>query len=241
MLHKLSFSTLSKINPDDELSWNGKIFLTLDIDWAHDEVIRDSLQLVQNAHVETTWFLTHKTALLVDFEQDAKIEVGIHPNFNPLLNGDSKVDSSKVIADCLSMFPAAQSVRSHSLVQSERLVDQFREAGMTHISNLFIPYESGVQIKPFFLWDRMIVVPHFWQDNVAMKMNADFPGRADLVSGLNIFDFHPIHIFLNTENLDRYERTRPFHQKPDELIKHRYEGYGTRNRLLELLMMAKNE
>lgn len=241
MLQTLPFSTLSKIVPDDELSWNGKIFLTLDIDWAHDEVIRDSLLLVRNAHVETTWFATHKTTLLADFEQDANIEVGIHPNFNPLLNGDLNANSSKVIADCLSVVPAARSVRSHSLTQSERLVDQFKAAGMTHISNFFIPYGSGIHAKPFFLWERMIAVPHIWQDNVAIKMVADFPSRTELISGLNVFDFHPIHIFLNTENLDRYERTRPMHQNPSELIKHRYEGYGTRNRLLDLLAMAKTE
>jgi hypothetical protein len=40
------------------------------------------------------------------------------------------------------------------------------------------------------------------------------------------------------ESLNRYERTRPLHQKPKELIKQRYEGYGTRNRLIELLELC---
>ena len=58
-------------------------------------------------------------------------------------------------------------------------------------------------------------------------------------SGLKVFDFHPIHIFLNTESLERYERTRPIHHNPKELIKHRYSGYGARNQLIELLEMNK--
>lgn len=57
--------------------------------------------------------------------------------------------------------------------------------------------------------------------------------------GLKVFDFHPIHVFLNTESLDRYERTRPLHQNPKELIKHRYQGDGTRSRLIELLELCR--
>jgi len=56
--------------------------------------------------------------------------------------------------------------------------------------------------------------------------------------GLKVFDFHPIHVFLNTELLDRYDRTRHLHQKPGELIKHRFDGEGIRIRLLELLALA---
>lgn len=62
--------------------------------------------------------------------------------------------------------------------------------------------------------------------------------RLVALEGVKVFDFHPIHIFLNTESLDRYERTRPYHQNPSELIKHRYKGYGTRNRLIELLELC---
>jgi hypothetical protein len=137
------------------------------------------------------------------------------------------------------MIPNAKSVRSHSLTQSERLVDQFRNAGLTHISNLFIPYGSGIEAKPFCVWDQMVMVPHSWQDNVALKMDIGFPDQADFMSGLQVLDFHPIHVFLNSESMDRYERTRPFHQDPNELVKHRFKGYGTRNRLLELLAHAR--
>jgi len=45
-------------------------------------------------------------------------------------------------------------------------------------------------------------------------------------------------VFLNTESLDRYERTRPIHRDPSELIKHRFDGYGTRSRLIDLLTLA---
>jgi hypothetical protein len=85
----------------------------------------------------------------------------------------------------------------------------------------------------------MVIVPHFWQDNVALKMELLFPLEKEIKSSLSVFDFHPIHVFLNTEHLDRYELTRDLHQNPEELIKNRYEGEGTRTKLLNLLRLTK--
>ncbi len=61
---------------------------------------------------------------------------------------------------------------------------------------------------------------------------------ANTRGGLKVFDFHPIHVFLNTETLECYERTQTSHHSPNELIKHRCQGYGTRSRLIELLRLV---
>jgi len=53
-----------------------------------------------------------------------------------------------------------------------------------------------------------------------------------------VFDVNSIHEFLNTESLDRYELTRSRHQNLKELIKHRFKGYGTRNRFIDLLRLS---
>jgi hypothetical protein len=82
-------------------------------------------------------------------------------------------------------------------------------------------------------------MPHFWEDDAVCIYEVNTPIR-ELLSrgGLKVFDFHPIHVFLNTENLDRYERTRPYHQNPAELIRHRHTGLGTRSALNHLLGLA---
>lgn len=54
-----------------------------------------------------------------------------------------------------------------------------------------------------------------------------------------VINFHPIHVFLNTESMDRYESVRHIHQNAQELLKYRYEGYGTRNLLIDLLSMNR--
>lgn len=236
-----TFSHIPAIKPEIGATWTNRIFLSFDIDWAHDDILADTINIVRRAGVESTWFVTHDTPILQQLRNLDGAVLGIHPNFNPLLDGTSTKSNStaeKVIRNILSLVPDAQAIRSHSLTQTERLVDQFSQLGLTHISNFFVPHGCGIEPKPFRIWANMVVVPHCWQDNVALRMPLPFPIKTQLNSGFYVFDFHPIHVFLNTENLDRYEQTRHLHHDPEKLIKHRYKGQGTRTRLLELLNLA---
>ena len=62
------------------------------------------------------------------------------------------------------------------------------------------------------------------------------PGQiTNRVEGLNVFDFHPIHIFLNTNDLSLYESTRDIHNLPDKLSMVRWPKEGTQSWLEELL------
>jgi hypothetical protein len=237
-MHK-EYSQIRKICPGIRESWSGKIFLTFDIDWAHDEIIIDCYDLVSKYSIETTWFVTHETDLLCTLSTDNRIELGVHPNFNDLLSGGEGT-SSLVIRRSRELMPSATTIRSHSLTQSEKIVDQFLSNGFVRMCNLFIPYASDMQVSPYCLWDGAIIVPHRFQDNASLRINENLPDRKSLHTGLHVFDFHPIHVFLNSECVERYEFTRPIHQKPKELIKHRYRGYGTRSRLIELLELSKN-
>ena len=72
------FSTLSNIDPADQATWEGKIFLTFDIDWACDEVIEDSIVLVESVGAAATWFVTHETPLLERLRNNPAFELGIH-------------------------------------------------------------------------------------------------------------------------------------------------------------------
>ena len=231
------FSLLAAIDVANPMTWQGKIFLTFDIDWANDSVLADTIDLVERAAVPATWFITHPTPLIERLRSNLNFTLGIHPNFNGLLSGlqgDNGSSAKAILHNLLELVPEAKVVRSHSLVQSEMLVDLFNECGITHISNFFIPEDTGPQ-RPWCLWDEIICTPHVWQDNVSMRLNGlvQPPVGGD---GLQIYDFHPIHVFLNTECVYRYESARPFFHQPDELIEHRLKsGRGTRDVLLRLL------
>jgi len=235
------FSNISLINPDNTSSWESKKFLTFDFDWANDYVLHDTIELIEKACVPSTWFVTHETPLIDSLRKLKNVELGIHPNFNPLLDGtcqNHNNTSEKILKSSMSLVKDAKSVRSHSLTQNERLVDQFKQLGLTHISNTFIPCGSGNFVKPFKIWDQMVVVPHCWQDNVSLKMSLPFPTSIEISPMFHVFNFHPIHVFLNTENIDRYEHTRAIHNNPKELLKYRHNGVGTRTKLIDLLKIV---
>lgn len=237
-----NFRTISSIKVDDASTWREAVFLTIDVDWAHEEILQYTIDLLRGADISSTWFVTHESAVLSNLRGDNRFELGIHPNFNFLLEGDSRNgrNVNEVIERIMAVVPDATSVRSHSMTQSTVLLQRLRDAGLTHDANQFVPAQSGIELRPWTLWNGMIRVPYLWEDDVHC-MYGDALQLSDLMrmGGLKVFDFHPIHVFLNTESLDRYERTRPYHQYPEELIKHRYLGYGTCSRLLELIGMAK--
>lgn len=229
---------IKNINTANTSAWLGNVFITLDIDWAHDEVLWDAIELLEGAGVKATWFITHQTALLEKMRANRKFELGVHPNFNFLLNGDNRLgkNAKEVVERLLHIVPEAVSVRSHSLTQNSNLLAMFKTLGLTHDCNHLIAEQTGIILKPWLLWNGLVRVPFFWEDDLACIEKTNTPINGLLKrKGLKVFNFHPIHIFLNTESMERYERTRDIHQNPIELIKHRYEGEGTRTRFLKLL------
>lgn len=238
----MNFKKISTINICPDLNWEKNIYLTIDIDWAHDIVLSDTIDLVEKAGVSATWFVTHDTPLIARLKKIKKFELGIHPNFNYLLQGDLRngKTAEEIIENLLKIVPDAKSIRSHSMTQSSQLLDLFKKFGLTHDCNHFIPVNAGIKLRPWLLWNNMIRVPYFWEDDLACQYEQqgyykDEIKKLKLHPGLKVFDFHPIHIYLNTEHLDRYTSTRNLHNHPKELIEYRYNGIGSRTRLENLL------
>ena len=236
--------TLSSIVVDDAPDWSSAPYLTIDFDWASDLVLADSIDLAEHYRVPTTWFVTHETPLLARLRDVPFFELGIHPNFNYLLNGDDRAgrDASEVIDRLLTIVPEAKSVRSHSTTQNSSILDLFVRRGLSHECNTFLPFHAGVALRPWSLWSGLTRVPYFWEDDVeclyGLGSRAVSIDHLFEVEGVKVFDFHPIHIFLNTEHMDRYENTRGLHQFPDELRSHRFEGDGIRSVFLKFLQLA---
>ena len=229
------FGNLSEIIPHNPETWQSRRFMTFDIDWCHDEVLEDTIELVEKANIAATWFITHHTSCIERLRANPKFELGIHPNFNDLLQGDFRngKTAEEVVDRLLEIVPEAKSVRSHSMTQSSRLLDLFANKGLTHDANHFIPLQAGISLKPYIHWNGMIKVPYCWEDDVAIIYEDFEPSQA--LSSLMVFDFHPIHVFLNTEQMDRYERTRHEHGNPSKLKGYRFDGVGSRDYLQQLM------
>lgn len=236
------FDFISRIDPDAASSWEGKFFLTFDIDWASDAVLHDTLDLLERTEQRSTWFVTHDTPVLTRLRANPHIELGIHPNFNFLLQGDARngADASEVIDRLLALVPEAKAVRSHSMTQSTPLLDLFVRKGLTHDANHFIPAQSGIALRPWRAWNGLIKIPYGWEDDLhCIYGSGPTPAQLRSAAGLQVVDFHPIHVFLNTEHLSRYEGARAHFADVQALASHRGDApHGARHLLSQLLEAA---
>ena len=218
----LKTKLIKDINSDDDSTWLDSIFLTIDVDWASDPVIEFTIELLNRYNLSATWFITHETDLISLLRSNPKFELGIHPNFNFLMNGDFRngKNAFDVVERLMNIVPESKSVRSHSMTQSSVVLDLFKSFGLEYDCNHFIPFESGICLKPWRHWNGIQKVPYGWEDDVFMLDYAALDAL-DIThrNGLKVFDFHPIHLFLNTETIARYESAKPYLQNYPDLIK----------------------
>lgn len=234
------FSKISDISVDEKASWQGHAFITIDIDWCCDEVLLYTVNLLETSGVRATFFATHYTPVLNKIRENPDFELGIHPNLNSILNGRSDYGTNfkEVIEHFISIVPDAKSVRSHSLTQNSQITHYLSEKELKFDCNDFVNFRSEISLKPWLTCNgKLIKVPFFWEDDVyALEGFSGWEGKASFdKKGLNVFDFHPIHIFLNTRCLSLYEETRSIHREPDLLWKSRESRYGTMDFLSDLL------
>jgi hypothetical protein len=233
----MNLGKISEINVNDTSSWEN-IYLTFDVDWASDEVMKYTIDILEKYNAKATFFITHDTKILDRLRKNKNFELGIHPNFNFLLNGSTEkgLNYNQVIENILKIVPEALSVRSHSMTQNSNILDAFKRFGLTHDCNHFISNSSEIELKPWLLWNGLTRCPYFWEDDIcAMEKNQQDIDYIFLQNGLKIFDFHPIHIFLNMSKISQYESTRKFHNDYGNLKKHRNQEYGTENILKFIL------
>lgn len=192
-----------------------KAYLTMDTDWASDEVLAFALDWFEAEAIPVTIFITHDTPLLARMRANPIFRLGIHPNFYPLLNAKpDRGDYRETIAALKTLVPEAAVARSHGLVDAGLILNEFKAQGIKGDSNLFLPFSSGISPKPFRHYTGLKRLPYFYEDDAycleAVKASPEDHLRLD-PSGLKIFNFHPIHLFLNTESTARYDSSRAVH------------------------------
>jgi len=167
-------------------------------------------------------------------------ECGIHPNFLP---GSTQGDDPEQILDhCLALVPEAVSMRTHSLFQSTRLLDLVIATGRIRVdATMFLP---GVDDLKAFAYDRphgrLIRVPFWWEDDIEIELGRFSWSWRDLDlsgPGLRVFNFHPLHVYLNSRDFGAYRRV--FAEQPADLEPYRRTGAGPQPCFLDLLAQAR--
>ena len=179
--------------------------ITIDCDWAPDFILEHVFKILQKYNVKSTWFITNDTPIIEKIRKSNLFELGIHPNFNP--NSTQGKDPDDILRNLTSLIPSATSIRTHSLYQSSKLIEKFHKFGLKNDSSIFLPKTPN--ITPHFLKHiNLMRFPYFWEDDYEMlekPSNWSIDNLNLKSKGLKIFNFHPIHIHLNSINFQKYE------------------------------------
>ncbi len=235
---------ISAIDIDKASSWGGKVFITFDVDWVCDEILFDTLALIrEHGNPCATFFVTHDSPLTQSLRDDATIELGLHPNFNPLLDNAEGPGAEHIIQGLQEIVPEAVAVRSHSLTQSSWLCTRYEALGIKYECSCYLPFVDVGSIRPWQTLNGLTQVPHVWEDDVELmnnRLGVDFSSMISPEAGV-VFDFHPIHIYLNTHSLGHYEVAKPFYHKPAALLQYRQNDHlGVRDKFIELLSLLND-
>lgn len=199
------------------------IAVTIDVDWVPTPVLEDTVELLDDHDVSATIFSTHEDGLsLPDHER------AIHPNFS------KDRPPADLIADLLDTYPDARGLRSHSLHVSTELRSAYPDT---------IEYESNYMlfgqewIRPFWISDSIVQIPIYFMDDVRMRHGSPaISPKGELEkSGVRVYCFHPIHVYLNTPTLEYYADHKDDYSDPGALRAARFDGDGIRRMFVSLL------
>ncbi|WP_436911309.1 polysaccharide deacetylase WbmS family protein [Halosimplex marinum] len=206
------------------------IFITFDIDWAPDAVCRYVVETLERYGVPVTMFVTHQSEYLQSLRDHDLVEVGIHPNYE-------KKGVEEAVDELLEHYPSAKYVRAHGLQTSTEHLQIYQRKGLDIASDVFLPSHPGLRPTWRFGEGSILSVPFFWEDDNYFANYGDVsfdPGEFLEIEGMKIFNFHPIHVFANTESMDHYSELKEDYHDPDALREHRVET-GTEDFFTRLL------
>ena len=121
------------------------------------------------------------------------------------------------------------------MTTSGKWVGLYKQKGITHLSN-YLQY--GVEpIVPFMQINGLVEVPVYFADDgfayineskeiVNITKNLLFSTN---VEGIKVFNFHPVHLYIDTENISDY-----YSYKINEMIIKKTHSFGSRS-ILDML------
>lgn len=172
--------------------------LTFDIDWAPDWSVRETLAELDAFDTKATFFVTHDTPVLAEIRERGHT-IGIHPNF--MIGSTQGATPVEIVGNLLAFCPDAEASRAHGLHLGSVILHRV----MTEFPQLKYELSTLMYRFPHVSWfDWRMSGVHFkrinytWEDDLAFDDEELDWSRFEPWADLMIFDFHPIHISLNS-------------------------------------------
>ncbi|WP_321469664.1 hypothetical protein [Halarcobacter sp.] len=181
------------------------LVLTFDLDWCADDVLEYLLDKLIKNNISATFFVTHETPLLEKIREYDFFELGIHPNFND--NSSHGSNFKEVIDYCLNIVPGAISCRPHGLMVSSNKLIYMMKKGIQIDCSIFMPNVATLENFDLSVNEYKILrVPYNWEDDYEFYQQHKKYKFKDIQNFKNkILDFHPIHVYLNSDSEKQYE------------------------------------
>lgn len=201
------------------------ICLTFDTDHVDEHRMREFMHGIRLPG-RATFFCTR----CYDCLSEEPHEVCAHPFLEP--GGDWSAALQAARRD----FPEAQGWRSHSCVYSHMVALQLAEQGYSYASTHTElgrigakPFKEswGLWHIPIYYMDNLdFSYQRFWPSEQRRAFSSDFINAALHGDGVYVFDFHPVHLLLNSPSADWYLAQRGAFAEGVDLEDIRYSGYG---------------
>jgi len=215
--------------------------ITIDVEWAHPEVLDYVVRELDARNLRATFFCTHAGIDVGAHER------GVHPNYrrhgNSLLEANPAMLSSsdqsyyeRITEATMTFCPEAIGTRSHHLFWESGLASICRRAGIRYTSNSLAPFARNAQ--PVDIGNGLTELPIYYMDHWDLAASATSFRVADLrleTEGLKVLDFHPNLVFINARSLAHYDRSKRSYHEPSRLLEVRSAGRGIQTLFLETL------
>lgn len=212
----------------DDLWRNPCYIFTSDLEWASESMVTFCLEA--HGDIPLTPFVTNQSQEIEDkYGGERRRLVGVHPNFRTGSTHGRFPD--EVISFVRGLWPESRFYRSHCFYEDSNISRRLYESGYKYNSNLALHlqerimplrHQSGGLCMPVFLEDDCLLA------NGPMAFENLIPSLRS--PGLKIFNFHPIHVCLNTPSLSYYESIKSL-VSGDSWREHQHKGEGTRTTL----------
>lgn len=229
----------------DFMRWRviNNLVVTVDLDWACEPSIEDTLDFLKNHNISTTVFITHRSPRVEASLNE--LEVGLHPYFNPDSSHGPTIE--EVVKHVIDLPHNLRAFRCHRFASCNSSRKAMVEAGMLISSNVCTDLEIVPPFKDRF---GLLEVPIFLEDGGylwrkhSLNINQDLK---DIFSkpGTKVITIHPMHFSLNTPEFSYMYNIKQSmsREKWQNMSKHTlndlcWKGRGIRDFIVELLQIA---
>lgn len=177
-----------------------KLLVTIDIDWACESAIEETLGYLKDLKIKPTVFTTHNSKAIEQVL--GTIEVGLHPNFTPGSSHGQTID--EVVRYVTDLPHNMAAFRCHRFFTCNTSKQALLEAGMRISSNTCTDLEILPTFKDRF---NMLEIPVFLEDGGylwrkhPLVLDQTLQDKLSM-DGYKVILIHPMHFSLNTPNFE---------------------------------------